>query len=47
MKFAILWGWQTNDARGIPPGLPEFDEDENTWDGLKELTKNEEVTSEE
>jgi glycosyltransferase involved in cell wall biosynthesis len=45
MKFAILWGWQTNDARGIPPGLPEFDEDESTWDGLKELTKSEEVES--
>ena len=47
MKFAILWGWQTNEARGIPPGLPEFDEDESTWDGLKELTKNEEATGEE
>ena len=43
MKFAILWGWQTNEARGIPPGLPEFDEEESTWDGLKELTKSEEV----
>ena len=37
MKFAILWGWQTNDARGVPPTLPEFDEDEDTWQGLKEL----------
>ena len=45
MKFAILWGWQTNDARGIPPALPEFDDDESTWDGLKELTKSEEVES--
>jgi glycosyltransferase involved in cell wall biosynthesis len=45
MKFAILWGWQTNDARGIPPALPEFDDDESTWDGLKEITKNEEVES--
>jgi len=45
MKFAILWGWQTNDARGIPPGLPEFDDEEDTWDGLKELTKSEEVES--
>ena len=45
MKFAILWGWQTNEARGISPGLPEFDEDEDTWEGLKELTKSEEVES--
>jgi glycosyltransferase involved in cell wall biosynthesis len=37
MKFAILWGWQVNDARGIPPALPDFDEDENTWQGLKKL----------
>jgi len=39
MKFAILWGWQTNEARGIPPGLPEFDEEENTWEGLHEIEK--------
>jgi glycosyltransferase involved in cell wall biosynthesis len=45
MKFAILWGWQTNEARGISPGLPEFDEDEDTWEGLKELTESEEVES--
>jgi glycosyltransferase involved in cell wall biosynthesis len=37
MKFAILWGWQVNDARGIPPSLPEFDENEDTWEGLKAL----------
>lgn len=37
MKFAILWGWQVNDARGIPPMLPEFDEDHGTWEGLREL----------
>jgi len=37
MKFSILWGWQTNDARGIRPTLPEFDDNESTWEGLKEL----------
>jgi glycosyltransferase involved in cell wall biosynthesis len=37
MKFAILWGWQRNDDRGIPPTLPEFDEDESTWEGLHGL----------
>ena len=42
MKFAILWGWQKNDARGIPPKLPEFDEDEGTWEGLRELEETEE-----
>ena len=37
MKFAILWGWQKNNERGISPVLPEFDEDESTWEGLREL----------
>ena len=41
MKFAILWGWQTNDARGISPVLPEFDDNESTWEGLKELEEEE------
>jgi len=44
MKFAILWGWQVNDARGIPPTLPEFDEDESTWEGLKKLEEQEETS---
>ena len=43
MKFSILWGWQTNEARGISPGLPEFDEEESTWNGLEALTKTEGV----
>ncbi|MFV2071560.1 MAG: glycosyltransferase family 2 protein [Thermoanaerobaculales bacterium] len=38
MKFAILWGWQTNDARGISPVLPEFDDNESTWEGLREIS---------
>jgi glycosyltransferase involved in cell wall biosynthesis len=37
MKFAILWGWQKNEERGISPKLPEFDEDESTWEGLRSL----------
>jgi hypothetical protein len=37
MKFAILWGWQTNHARGIEPKLPEFDDDDSTWEGLRTL----------
>jgi glycosyltransferase involved in cell wall biosynthesis len=41
MKFAILWGWQINDDRGIPPVLPEFDEDEDTWEGLRKLEEQE------
>jgi glycosyltransferase involved in cell wall biosynthesis len=48
MKFSILWGWQKNDARGIPPMLPEFDEDTSTWEGLRELeiTRQDEASSE-
>jgi glycosyltransferase involved in cell wall biosynthesis len=41
MKFAILWGWQKNDVRGIPPKLPEFDEEDSTWEGLRGLEENE------
>lgn len=38
MKFAILWGWQTNHARGIEPNLPDFDTDDKTWEGLSEVS---------
>ncbi|MCP4898624.1 MAG: glycosyltransferase family 2 protein [bacterium] len=41
MKFAILWGWQTNHARGIEPNLPDFDNDEKTWEGLSEVDSGE------
>ena len=41
MKFAILWGWQVNAARGIPPELPAFDEDDATWEGLEQLRQQE------
>lgn len=37
MKYSILWGWRTNEARGVPPTLPEFDDEEETWEGLEEL----------
>jgi glycosyltransferase involved in cell wall biosynthesis len=38
IKFAILWGWQVNQARGIEPELPAFDEDETTWEGLDRIS---------
>ena len=38
MKFAILWGWQVNSVRGVEPKLPDFDEDEKTWEGLEQIT---------
>lgn len=31
VKWATLWGWQINAARGIEPRLPEFDEDRSVW----------------
>ncbi len=37
LKCAILWGWDVNSRRGIPPRLPAFDEDEETWSGLDAL----------
>ena len=47
MKFSILWGWQTNAARGIEPQLPAFDEDGSTWEGLQRIRQAEkaDVTS--
>ena len=37
MKWAILWGWQINSKRGFEPTLPEFEEDDEVWDGLRSL----------
>jgi len=31
LKWAILWEWRTNAARGRMPKLPEFDDDEAVW----------------
>ncbi|HMB52532.1 MAG TPA: glycosyltransferase family 2 protein [Thermoanaerobaculia bacterium] len=31
MKWALLWSWRQNAARGIDPELPVFDEDEEVW----------------
>ncbi len=38
MKWAILWGWQVNAARGIEPKLPPFDDSSSTWEGLQRIT---------
>ena len=37
LKWSILWSWRINEARGIQPGLPEFDESAETWSGLEHL----------
>ncbi|MEM6793178.1 MAG: glycosyltransferase family 2 protein [Acidobacteriota bacterium] len=31
MKWSILWSWRINEARGLKPELPEFDDSEKTW----------------
>ena len=36
-KWSILWSWRVNEARGIEPDLPVFDESEETWSGLEDL----------
>lgn len=36
LKWALLWGWHVNAARGRMPALPIFDDDESTWRGLEE-----------
>jgi glycosyltransferase involved in cell wall biosynthesis len=38
LKWALLWGWQVNAARGRMPTLPIFDEDEAIWRGLEEVS---------
>jgi hypothetical protein len=35
LKWALLWGWHINAARGRMPALPEFDESEDTWRPLE------------
>ena len=34
LKWALLWGWHVNAARGRMPSLPIFDDSEETWRGL-------------
>lgn len=36
LKWAFLWGWHVNAARGRAPNLPIFDDNEETWRGLEE-----------
>jgi glycosyltransferase involved in cell wall biosynthesis len=36
LKWALLWGWHVNAARGRMPDLPIFDDSEETWRGLDE-----------
>jgi hypothetical protein len=36
MKWALLWSWRVNAARGIEPDLPVFDEDEAVWRDAEE-----------
>jgi glycosyltransferase involved in cell wall biosynthesis len=36
LKWALLWGWHVNAARGRMPALPPFDDSEETWRGLEE-----------
>ncbi len=31
LKWAVLWGWRANAARGRMPNLPAFDEDQSVW----------------
>lgn len=37
VKWSLLWSWRINEKRGIAPNLPEFDDNEETWQGLDEL----------
>ncbi|MDA8019997.1 MAG: glycosyltransferase family 2 protein [Thermoanaerobaculia bacterium] len=37
VKWSLLWSWRVNEQRGMKPNLPAFDENEETWHGLKDL----------
>ncbi len=37
LKWSILWSWRVNEARGVQPNLPEFDDKAETWSGLDDL----------
>lgn len=37
-KWSILWGWRKMSKFGWEPTLPEFDESDETWQGLEGLT---------
>ena len=39
LKWALLWGWHINAARGRMPNLPIFDDSEETWRGIEESEK--------
>ena len=39
LKWALLWGWHVNAARGQMPDLPIFDDNEETWRGLEDSEK--------
>ncbi len=41
MKWSILWSWRINEARGLEPALPAFDDSEETWHGFEELRTSE------
>ena len=36
LKWSILWSWRVNEKRGVTPKLPQFDESEETWQGVDE-----------
>jgi glycosyltransferase involved in cell wall biosynthesis len=36
LKWALLWGWHINAARGRSPNLPIFDDSEETWRGIEQ-----------
>lgn len=38
VKWSLLWSWRVNEERGMEPKLPVFDESEETWQGLEELS---------
>lgn len=39
MKWSFVWSWHAGAKYGLEPNLPNFDESEETWRGIKEMSE--------
>ena len=39
MKWSFVWSWHVGQKFGLEPNLPNFDDTEETWEGLGEMAE--------
>ena len=39
MKWSFVWSWQVGRKFGLEPKLPNFDDSDETWRGMQELSE--------